>query len=248
LHGFFKGLTSPLVGSVGTNAIVFGTYGNALRLLETSSSNSESFVVVEPPLLSSVFVAGTIAGVFQTLVLCPTDLVKCQMQIQDGFSATSQQQRVFKGPMECARQIYARRGTRGLFLGFWPTLHRDSFSFGIYFFVYEALKRFLFVHAKDNVDEKMAMLAAGGTAGVLSWASVYPMDVVKSCIQTLPHDATAKERTMRYQMQRLYRQKNNGGFRPFTNGLGTALCRAFPVNAVTFFFYEQTIQVLLWQS
>ncbi|OQR87168.1 Mitochondrial Carrier (MC) Family [Thraustotheca clavata] len=213
-RGFFKGLASPLFGSLWTSAIVFGTYGSALRCIEKD---------VAQPKLNSVFTAGSIAGLFQSIVLCPTDLIKCQLQVQDGYTKS----RVYSGPIECAQHIYKNNGIRGLFLGFWPTIIRDSYSFGAYFYVYEAFKRSL--QAK-KVDDTTSMLIAGGAAGVISWGLVYPIDVIKSCIQTLPRDATAIEKTMKYQTLQLYRER---GYKPFVNGLGTTLLRAFPVNAVT---------------
>lgn len=59
--------------------------------------------------------------------------------------------------------------------------------------------------------------------------------VVKSSIQTIAESARPEERTIAFQTRRLYRM---GGLRVFTNGMETAVIRAFPVNAVTFFCYE----------
>ncbi|OQR85430.1 Mitochondrial Carrier (MC) Family [Achlya hypogyna] len=228
VRGFFKGLASPLFGSLWTSAIVFGAYGSALRFLEKGQPPAAE------PRLSSVFSAGSIAGLLQSIALCPTDLVKCQLQAQDGYTKA----RPFAGPLECVQHIYGRNGIRGLFLGFWPTILRDSYSFGVYFYVYEAMKRSLIT---KRVDDTTSMLVAGGAAGVISWGLVYPIDVVKSCIQTLPGDSTATEKSMRYQVQRLIKEQ---GYKPFTKGLGTTLLRAFPVNAVTFFVYEHTVLLL----
>ncbi|KDO34468.1 hypothetical protein SPRG_00532 [Saprolegnia parasitica CBS 223.65] len=199
VRGFFKGLTSPLFGSLWTSAIVFGAYGSALRQLEAGVTSPE-------PRLSSVFTAGSIAGLLQSIALCPTDLIKCQLQAQDGYTKTPS----FRGPIDCVQHIYGRFGVRGLFLGFWPTVLRDSYSFGVYFYVYEAFKRSLI---EKRVDATASMLVAGGAAGVISWGLVYPIDVVKSCIQTLPGDASSLEKSMRYQVQRLLREQ---GYAPFT--------------------------------
>lgn len=60
--------------------------------------------------------------------------------------------------------------------------------------------------------------------------------VIKSAIQTLPVRHKPGEHKMAYQTRVLYRQ---GGYRIFFSGLGTAMVRAFPVNAVTFYGYEE---------
>lgn len=59
--------------------------------------------------------------------------------------------------------------------------------------------------------------------------------VVKSSIQTVAENCRPEEKTIAYQTRRLYRL---GGLRIFVNGLETAVIRAFPVNAVTFYCYE----------
>lgn len=79
------------------------------------------------------------------------------------------------------------------------------------------------------------MLIAGGLAGTVSWAISYPIDVVKSSIQTLPEASTVVERSIVYQTRTIYKRH---GFKAFFNGLGTTLVRAFPVNAVTLCMYD----------
>lgn len=65
--------------------------------------------------------------------------------------------------------------------------------------------------------------------------------MVKSSIQTIAEDARPEEKTIAYQARRLYRL---GGLRIFVNGLETAVIRAFPVNAVTFYCYENLSETL----
>ncbi|DAZ98975.1 TPA: hypothetical protein N0F65_000507 [Lagenidium giganteum] len=224
VRGFFKGLASPLFGSAWTNAIMFATYERALKVIDDTPQN---------PTLTSVFLAGSIGGFFQTIAVTPTDLIKCRLQVQDGHESSR-----YRGPMDCVKHVYQRNGIRGLFQGYVSTVYREVPSFGYYFLSYEYFKRKMIDH---DVSAHTAMLMAGGLAGVGSWAISYPMDVIKSSIQTLPLDAQAHEKTIMYQARRLY---GIGGARIFVNGLETAIVRAFPVNAVTFFFYEKTSEML----
>lgn len=65
--------------------------------------------------------------------------------------------------------------------------------------------------------------------------------VIKSAIQTLPVNHKLGEHKIAYQARQLYRL---GGWRIFFSGLGTACVRAFPCNAVTFYGYEKSSEML----
>lgn len=145
VSGFFKGLTSPLFGSLWTNAIVFCSYGSILRHLEAFNTTTSTTSSTATP-LTSIFTAGTIAGLLQSVAVCPTELIKCRLQIQNGHlelaaTTTTTTTTTYRGPMDCVRHLYRHNGVRGLFLGWWPTVWREAPSFGVYFVVYEAVKR-----------------------------------------------------------------------------------------------------------
>ncbi|KAF1328320.1 hypothetical protein FI667_g7002, partial [Globisporangium splendens] len=224
VRGFFKGMASPLFGSAWTNAIVFSTYERSLRLIDDSPQD---------PALPSIVYAGLIGGFCQTAAVTPTDLIKCRLQVQDGHASSH-----YRGPVDCIKHIYARNGLRGLFLGYPITLLREVPSFGFYFGMYEYAKRKMIA---SDFNPHTAMLTAGGIAGVGSWIIAYPMDVIKSSIQTIAENARHEEKTIAYQARRLY---NLGGLKIFVHGLETAVVRAFPVNAVTFYCYENLSDVL----
>jgi solute carrier family 25 carnitine/acylcarnitine transporter 20/29 len=84
----------------------------------------------------------------------------------------------------------------------------------------------------------VGLLVAGGTAGVFSWITSYPFDVVKTRIQSLPlkgQPGFDKYSGFWDCAKKSYREE---GWRVFFRGLNSCLIRAFPVNAVTFFVYE----------
>uniref|UniRef100_A0AAV1V4W6 Mitochondrial carrier n=1 Tax=Peronospora matthiolae TaxID=2874970 RepID=A0AAV1V4W6_9STRA len=223
--GFFKGMTSPVVGSAATNAVMFAVYEQTLKMIAND--------VLQAPTLTSVFLAGAVGGFWQTIPLAPAELIKCRLQVQDGRTSTQ-----YRGPMDCIRHILKVKGTRGLFLGFTCTQWREVPSFAVYFWLYEYTKRKMIA---GGINPTPSMLTAGGVAGVASWVVSYPFDVIKSAIQTLPVNHKPGEHKIAYQARQLYRL---GGWRIFFSGLGTACVRAFPCNAVTFYGYEKSSELL----
>lgn len=62
--GVYRGVCSPMAGVAVVNAIVFGVYGNVKRRMQ------------DPDSLKSQFLAGSLAGLAQSIVVSPIELVK----------------------------------------------------------------------------------------------------------------------------------------------------------------------------
>lgn len=152
------------------------SYGSILRYLNRSNAigSDPANLGVYPPSLSQVFIAGCGAGIACFLLSTPTDLVKIQAQMHRGHRST----------MQVAKDIFRRGGITGFFQGGMITITRDAPSYGVYFAAYEGIKRYLKVGDGDATGENAwKLLLAGGLAGTISWASIYPLDVVKSRMQ-----------------------------------------------------------------
>ena len=80
---------------------------------------------------------------------------------------------------------------------------------------------------------------AGGIAGVSYWASIFPLDTVKSKIQV--SDNAKSEGVVNTALSILRR----GGVRAFYSGVAPCLVRAFPSGAVMFLAYEYSKRFLL---
>lgn len=64
---------------------------------------------------------------------------------------------------------------------------RDAVGYGFYFWSYEICKRTLKTEGEDSATMAGAkVLLAGGIAGIVTWASIFPLDVVKTRVQTQP--------------------------------------------------------------
>lgn len=88
------------------------------------------------------------------------------------------------------KTIYKNEGLKGFTRGYSGMLLRDAPGFGIYFCLFEGFKRGLNVPAlesdinSNNIDIGIRKFMAGGTAGCITWFAAYPMDSVKSRMQT----------------------------------------------------------------
>jgi solute carrier family 25 carnitine/acylcarnitine transporter 20/29 len=79
---------------------------------------------------------------------------------------------------------------------------------------------------------------AGGFTGALTWAMVYPFDVIKTQIQTMPLTEEASKRRIHTVTQNLIRTH---GWKHLFRGLTVTCLRAFPVNGIIFPVYEYTL-------
>lgn len=218
VFGLYKGMASPLYGLAAINAVVFGVQGNVQRRLK------------DPNSYTSHFLAGSIAGMSQTFICSPMELAKTRMQVQGQGESRYRyrtSKHIYKGPYDCLVKIHRQEGFRGVFRGFWITLLRETPSFGLYFVAYELICR----TCSPNPDEDVSMpvlLVAGGCAGMASWLSTYPVDVIKSRIQA---DMKGRYKNVLDCLRQSYKDE---GLMLFTRGLGPTMIRAFPVNAATF--------------
>lgn len=73
------------------------------------------------------------------------------------------------------RDIYRSNGMRGLYFGGLITSLRDSIGYGFYFWGYEGAKYILLDPSDSERMKAGKMLSAGGIAGCITWASVYPL-------------------------------------------------------------------------
>jgi hypothetical protein len=184
--------------------------------------------------------------------------VKCRLQVQTSKKSTAFR---YKGPTQAVRHIVNNHGWRKLYQGWWVTLWREVPAFGLYFAVYDYLKdraNALLAAQESSANNNrpwsapshshtwLASAVAGGSAGAITWGLVYPVDIVKSRIQTMPLDTPAHELSMWRVAAKMVAQH---GWKHLWRGLGITLIRAFPVNGTIFPVYEfTTSQLLLWEK
>uniref|UniRef100_A0A1B0DF90 Mitochondrial basic amino acids transporter n=1 Tax=Phlebotomus papatasi TaxID=29031 RepID=A0A1B0DF90_PHLPP len=207
VRGLYRGMASPMSGVAFVNAIVFGVYGNVQRRTE------------DPNTLRSHFLAGAAAGLAQSLVCSPMELIKMRLQLQSESSLGGRVK--FKGPLSCLLHIWHHEGLRGVYRGLGITAARDLPGFSSYFVSYEMMTR-----TTPN-PSAFHTLMAGGMAGIFSWLCTFPIDVVKSRIQ-------ADESKYKGIMDCIVKSYRSEGLAFLSRGLASTIIRAFPMNAACF--------------
>jgi len=168
-----------------------------------------------------------------TLITAPFERVKVLLQIQGQKELKPGEKPRYSGGVDVVRQLYKEGGVRSVFRGSAMTLARDGPGSAAYFATYEYLKRRLTPKDANGNPGPLslpAVMAAGGAAGVAMWIPVFPVDTIKSRLQS------AEGRpTIGGTIRGLYA---SGGLKAFFPGMGPAMARAVPANAATFFGVE----------
>ncbi|XP_056449453.1 solute carrier family 25 member 45-like [Gadus chalcogrammus] len=229
LHGFFKGMAFPALTSGLSNSAIFGSYCSALDYL-TRSRPGDRVQGKDAP-AAHVFAAGCFSGLVGVVIMAPVDLVKVRLQGQASGAR-------YRGPLHCVSTILREEGPRGLYRGALALALRDVPCYGLYFLPYELVRRAL--TEPGTQSGTFAVLMAGGTAGVVTWACATPMDVVKARLQL----SGAGGRHYRGVAHCILVSAREEGPRVFFRGLLLNSARAFPVNAITFLSYESLARAL----
>ena len=179
--------------------------------------------------------AGFLSAIPMTAITAPFERVKVILQVQGQKQLAPGEKPKYSGGVDVVRQLYREGGLRSVFRGSAATLARDGPGSAAYFAAYEYLKRSLTPKDPDTGKPKgelsiSAVLAAGGGAGIAMWIPVFPVDTVKSRLQTAEGKVTIGG-----VIRGLYAR---GGYKAFFPGFGPALARAVPANAATFLGYE----------
>lgn len=232
VRGLYKGMAAPIAGVTPMYAVCFLGFSIGKKLQQTSPDQQLS--------LPQLFKAGMLSGVFTTLIMAPGERIKCLLQIQQAGTAATK----YKGPLDCAKQLYKEGGIRSIYRGTAATLLRDVPASGMYFMTYEWLQRVLTPAGKTRSDlSPLQTLFAGGMAGVFNWMVAIPPDVLKSRFQTAPEGMYPNG--IRDVFRTLMKEE---GITALYKGATPVMIRAFPANAACFMGYEVAMKFLNWIS
>eukprot|EP00501_MAST-03F_sp_TOSAG23-6_P001998 GSMAST32.ASY1.ANO1.2083.1 assembled CDS len=261
MKSLYRGLMTPLFGSMLELSTLMTSYGYVKRLLSPIDRTSHT---TQCGLASDIvwwkrILASGVAGICVSTVLTPVELVKCRLQIEN-LKPISQATRL-KGPFMYAFSsrisnilfkciIMKEDGIRGFFRGNVSTIMREVPGNIAYFGVYEIVCDFFRrrkykrndcpPNPKSNLHP-LAYITAGASAGVAYWTAFFPADVVKSRIQTGHLKNSNPNPTFYSVLRHIYLTE---GFRGLYKGWGITVLRAAPSNAAVFFAYEMGLRGL----
>ena len=182
---------------------------------------------VAPLSISQCVVAGGLSAIPATALMAPSERIKCLLQVPN---------HQYKGFWDCTAQVMRQGGLRSLFKGTTLTLMRDTPGsmawFGTYEFAKKEMMRVQGIDPATGTLSPLAVLTAGGLAGMACWTVAIPADVLKSRYQSAP------EGTYTGIMDVYSQLVKNEGFSAMFAGMRPALIRAFPANAACFFGME----------
>lgn len=217
------------------NAILFWSYSLVVDLCA-------DFLSIPRDNLAVPFAAGCFAGVCVCFISVPIELVKVQAQTSEESS------------LEIFRRIANEQGLLGFCQGGLVTLLRDSIGYGFYFLAYDGLSELLCTSSSGNI---WGVLFAGGIAGCVSWFVIYPLDLVKTRLQSpklrehrhlLPYEGhvdpqvqTGSQLTEMIDCFRVLYEEY--GIIAFYRSLYIAMVRAFVVNAVIFWVNDWILTI-----
>ncbi|KAJ5544583.1 hypothetical protein N7535_007022 [Penicillium sp. DV-2018c] len=236
-NSLIRGAAAPILGYGALNAILFVAYNRTLTALDGSVTDPTNPIGASP---YSVWLAGAAGGLASWTISSPTEFIKCRAQLDRRPEVSS---------WAVAKDIIRTRGWRGLYFGGAVTSARDSIGYGFYFWSYELCKRFMTSTDESSHQAALKVLLCGGIAGVVTWASVFPLDVIKTRLQAQTIAEHSPRATEAQSLLRPHRQMLSSfhiaketyraeGVKAFYRGLGVCSVRAFIVNAVQWAAYE----------
>ncbi|KAG6866229.1 hypothetical protein C0991_007254 [Blastosporella zonata] len=218
---FYKGTLTPLLGIGVCVSIQFGALEWTKRYFaEQNRLNGRGGVNGSVLSGGQLFTAGVFAGLANGVVSGPVEHIRIRMQTQSNTNP------MYSGPWDAIRKIYSGYGIAGIYKGQAVTLLREASGYGVYFLTYEKIVQWEMKKKGIRRDEISPLNAVlyGATAGYALWAVIYPIDMIKSRMQT---DGFSPSTGQKYTstldcVRKVWRTDGIGAF---TRGLGPTLIR-----------------------
>jgi solute carrier family 25 (mitochondrial carnitine/acylcarnitine transporter), member 20/29 len=235
--GMYRGVSAPIVAVAPIWAMSFWGFDTGDKLVRLACHLKSNDVRLN---IWQLCIAGGFSALPTVLVMVPCERVKCLLQIQKqqqpspSKKGTTTTTRTYTGFADCVSGLYQQAGLAGLYKGTALTLMRDIPGNMVYFGVYTLAQGYL----SSRTSPAAAALLAGALAGMSFWPVVLPMDTLKSRYQTAPDGSYANIGQVYSQ---LVQEEGVGGL---FRGIGPAMMRSAPANAVSFLGAELTKSAL----
>lgn len=226
---FYKGTLAPIFGVGACVSLQFYGFHEAKRQLLKRSGELQLL------LWPQTYLAGAFAGIVNTPVTAPVEQLRILSQSSTKNTSLSQ----------TVKHIYSTQGFSGLYRGTTITLLRETQAYGVWFLAYEAVIetiRSARGYALRNDIPTSELLISGAAAGNALWLSSYPLDVIKSNIQSDGFGAASKYNGKITAATKAIWAAN--GARGFWKGIVPCLLRATPCSAGTFAAVETALRLM----
>ncbi|KAF8971609.1 hypothetical protein BGZ46_010291, partial [Entomortierella lignicola] len=258
--GLYNGLSSPLVGAMLENAVLFVGYRRAQDMLREFTAVPGNGAEPAPLSIPMLCLSGGISGVFASMVLTPVELVKCKLQVQQlghmfvKDKSASIPKAIHNGPLSVIKHIYTQNGIRGFYLGHFPTFLRETGGGAAWFGSYEAICRLMISREQLKAPQGKIisqsdltpphLMFAGAIAGMAYNFILFPADCIKSHMQTQDvlrshqrsfNGAPLAKQGFLSTGREIFRSE---GIRGLYRGCGITVARSAPSSAIIFMTYE----------
>ena len=154
----YKGIAFPLIG----NSLIVGTHFHIYNTLKHNYSS---------------FISGGCAGFIASFISNPVELVRIKMQLSD----TSTNNKLYKNSFVCLQNIIKHNS---IFKGQQITTIRDIIGYSAFFSAFETYPFYEpYISEYIGNNQFLHKIIKGTLCGLSLWASMYPLDVIKTIIQ-----------------------------------------------------------------
>ncbi|VBB18214.1 hypothetical protein YASMINEVIRUS_677 [Yasminevirus sp. GU-2018] len=248
VSGLFRGVVPSLYCAVAENSVVFSV-NEVLKRYVYNTGTKTSLSLHQDMLI------GSVSGLCATIVACPFETLKCQIQVDSNKTSSSLFKiikDVFSGTSNTNLRLYSGFGASCIrnvpyYLTFFPFYSR--YIDVIDYIKSRSLKlmdnglskkkpgtsKITTDKSANEITDKHGLIEcaiAGGLSGATSWACVYPLDVIKCNQQIHPQKIN-----MLNMFALIVRQR---GYSGLFAGFYPTIVRSFPANAALLLGVELT--------
>ncbi|KAH6605020.1 peroxisomal ca-dependent solute carrier [Trichoderma cornu-damae] len=242
LRSFFAGNGLNVVKIMPETAIKFGSYEAAKRALANFEGHGDARIINS----YSKFVAGGLAGMIAQFCVYPLDTLKFRLQcetVKDGLTGSALvRQTAFKMYADGGLRACYRGVTMGL-IGMFPYSAIDMGTFEFLKKTYRArYAKHMGCHEDDAEPGNIATGFIGATSGAFGASVVYPLNVVRTRLQTQGTAMHPQTYTGIWDVAQKTIQHE--GFRGLYKGLTPNLLKVAPALSITWVVYENAKRIL----
>ncbi|XP_060768158.1 solute carrier family 25 member 15b [Neoarius graeffei] len=238
IRGLYQGTTPALMANMSENAVLFMCYGFCQQMVRRVCGLDRNAALSDVQKAC----AGSVASFFSSFVLCPTELVKCRLQVMSEMASSGKITSAHTSVWSVIKSIMKTEGPSGFFQGLTSTIAREMPGYLFFFGAYELCLSVFSTHLRCSKEDigVVPTVVSGGVGGACLWLIIYPMDCVKSRIQV---------RSMTLSQSGFYRTfihiSRTEGVRALYSGLTPTMIRTFPANGTLFLAYEASRKLMM---